>query len=166
MSRIHNPYLFYTKYYIISGAYQVINVVNEILTYSASYSDNMKEYLRNQVASKQVALNEFIRNEQDARVNANHDNDVDEVRRSVNANESVHYHHCSNGYSCHGRVEPVTILDIGVTSTDVNESVHYNHFNDGDSCHGHVERSLCPPSWVHVFVKSTRPSSIRSFFWR
>jgi hypothetical protein len=30
--------------------------------------------------------------------------------RSVNANESVDYHHCSNGYSCHGRVEPVTIL--------------------------------------------------------
>ena len=83
--------------------------------------------------------------------------------RSVNANESVHYHHCSNGYSCHGRVEPVTILDLGVTSTDVNnDSVHYNHFNDGDRCEGHVERSLCPPSWVHVFAKSTRPSSIRT----
>jgi hypothetical protein len=67
--------------------------------------------------------------------------------RSVNANESVHYHHCSNGYSCRGRVEPVTILDLGVTSTDVNnDSVHYNHFNDGDSCQGCVERSLCPPS--------------------
>ena len=31
--------------------------------------------------------------------------------RSVNANESVHYHHCSNGYSCHGRVQPVTVSD-------------------------------------------------------
>ena len=78
MSRIHNPYLFYTKYYIISGAYQVINVVNEILTYSASYSDNMKEYLRNQVASKQVVLNELVRSQHDARINANPDNDVDE----------------------------------------------------------------------------------------
>lgn len=77
MSR-SSPYLFYTEYYLISGAYHIINVVNGILTYSASYSDNMKEYLRNQVASKQVALNEFIRNEQDARVNANPDNDVDE----------------------------------------------------------------------------------------
>ena len=58
---------------------------------------------------------------------------LDPNGRSVNANESVHYHHCSNGYSCHGRVEPVTILDLGVTSTDVNnDSVHYNHFNDGD----------------------------------
>ena len=73
-----SPYLFYTEYYLISGAYQIINVVNGILTYSASYSDNMKEYLRNQVASKQVALNQLIRNEQDARVNANPDNDVDE----------------------------------------------------------------------------------------
>ena len=78
MSRKYNPYLFYTEYYLITGAYQVINVVNGILTYSASYSDNIKEYLRNQVASKQVALNEFIRNEQDARVNANPDNGVDE----------------------------------------------------------------------------------------
>ncbi len=80
-----------------------------------------------------------------------------------NANKSVHYHHCSNGYSCNGRVEPVTILDLGVTSTDVNnDSVHYNHFNDGDRCEGCVERSLCPPSCVHVFAKSTRPSSIRT----
>ena len=82
MSRRHNPYLFYTEYYLISGAYQVINVVNGILTYSASYSDNIKEYLRNQVASKQVVLNELIRNrsENDARVNgnANPDNDLDE----------------------------------------------------------------------------------------
>ena len=82
MSRNNNPYLFYTQYYLISGAYQVINVVNGILTYSASYSDNIKEYLRNQVASKQVVLNELIRNrsENDARVNgnANPDNDLDE----------------------------------------------------------------------------------------
>ena len=64
MSRKYNPYIFYSEYYFISGAYHVINVVNEILTYSASCSDNMKEYLRNQVVSKQVALNESIRNEQ------------------------------------------------------------------------------------------------------
>ncbi len=82
MSRRHNPYIFYTEYYLISGAYQVINVVNGILTYSASYSDNIKEYLRNQVESKQVAWNELIRNNEcDTRVNvnnANTDNDVDE----------------------------------------------------------------------------------------
>jgi len=87
---------------------------------------------------------------------------LDPNGRSVNANKSVHYHHCSNGYSCHGRVELVTVSDLGVTSANANESVHYNHFNDGDSCHGRVERSLCPPSWVHVFANSTRPSSIRT----
>ena len=87
---------------------------------------------------------------------------LDPNGRSVNANESVHYHHCSNGYSCHGRVELVTVSDLGVTSADANECVHYNNFNDGDSCHDRVERSLCPPSWVHVFAKSTRPSSIRT----
>ena len=86
---------------------------------------------------------------------------LDPNGRSVNANKSVHYHHFSNGYSCHGCVEPVTILDLGVTSADANESVHYNHFNNGDSCHGRVKPSLCPPSWVHVFVNSTQPSSIR-----
>jgi len=37
-----------------------------------------------------------------------------------NANKSVHYHHCSNGYSCHGRVEPVTVSDLGVTSAEAN----------------------------------------------
>ena len=87
---------------------------------------------------------------------------LDPNGRSVNANESVHYHHCSNGYSCHGCVELVTVSDLGVTSPDANECVHYNNFNDGDSCHDRVERSLCPPSWVHVFAKSTRPSSIRT----
>jgi len=86
---------------------------------------------------------------------------LDPNGRSVNANETVHYHHCSNGYSCHSHVEPVTILDLGVTSADASESVHYNHFNDVDSCHGRVEQSLCSPSWVHVFAKSTRPSSIK-----
>jgi hypothetical protein len=36
---------------------------------------------------------------------------LDPNGRFVNVNKSVHYHHCSNGYSCHGRVEPVTISD-------------------------------------------------------
>ena len=54
-------------------------------------------------------------------------------------NKSVHYHHCYDGYSCHGRVDQVTVADLG----------------------GHVERSLHPPSWVHVFAKSIQPSSIR-----
>ena len=81
MSNRKNPYLFYTEYYLISGAYQVINVVNGILTYSASYSDNVKEYLRNRVALKQVALNELVRNNEcntGVNVNANPDNDLDE----------------------------------------------------------------------------------------
>jgi hypothetical protein len=98
MSRKYNPYIFYSEYYFISGAYHVINVVNEILTYSASCSDNMKEYLRNQVVSKQVALNESIRNEQHVRVNTDPDNDLDEdgfvvikMRRPKNKNiHSIH----------------------------------------------------------------------------
>jgi len=46
--------------------------------------------------------------------------------RSVNANESVHYHHSINGESCHGRVEPVI-------STNANKSVHYHHSINGES---------------------------------
>ena len=65
---------------------------------------------------------------------------IDPNWRPANANESVHYHHPFNGDSCHGCVDPVTVDDLGVC----------------------VERSLCPPPWVHVFAKSTQPSSIRT----
>ncbi len=60
--------------------------------------------------------------------------------RPANANKSVHYHHPFDSYSCHGHVDPVTVDDLGVC----------------------VEQSLCPPPWVHVFAKSTQPSSIRT----
>ena len=109
----------------------------------------------------------------------------------ANANESVQYHHRNDGDSCHGRVGTVHVDDSGVcrcndliAPTDANdpnvipananESVQYHHRNDGDSCHGRVgtvhvddscgcgECSLSPPSWVHVFAKSNKPSSIRT----
>jgi hypothetical protein len=115
MSNRKNPYLFYTEYYLISGAYQVINVVNGILTYSASYSDNIKEYLRNQVASKQVALNELVhnRNREVTRINANPDGDIDEdgfviikMRRSKkNKNES-------SGSVCTNNIHNVIVQQI------------------------------------------------------
>jgi hypothetical protein len=60
--------------------------------------------------------------------------------RPANANESVHYHHPFNGDSCHCRVDPVTVDDLGVC----------------------VDWSLRPPPWVHVFAKLTQPSSIRT----
>jgi len=40
-----NIFLFYTQYYIISGVYHVVNVVNSILNYSANCSSGVKEYL-------------------------------------------------------------------------------------------------------------------------
>jgi hypothetical protein len=61
MSNQYNQYIQYTEYYLISGAYQVINVVNDILTYSASCSDNFKGYLHSKVVSKEVRLNELSR---------------------------------------------------------------------------------------------------------
>lgn len=78
MTKSHNEYLRYTEYYIMSGAYHIVNVVNEILTQSACYSVNIKEYLRNQVASKEVALNEAIRNNNHGKLIRLNDNDVDE----------------------------------------------------------------------------------------
>ena len=57
---------------------------------------------------------------------------------------------------------------------NADESVQYHHRNDGDSCHGRIgtvhvddsggcgECSCRPPSWVHVFAKSNKPSSIRT----
>jgi len=58
-SYLNNNYLVYTEYYLISSAYHIINAVNELLTYSASYSDNFKGYLHSKVILKQVALNDL-----------------------------------------------------------------------------------------------------------
>ena len=78
MSR-KNPYLFYTEYYLISGAYRVVNILNNVLKYSASYSDNVKGYLHSRVVSKQIMLNEMIHhNDHNSNGNNNNSNDVDE----------------------------------------------------------------------------------------
>jgi hypothetical protein len=74
-------YLLYTEYYIISGVYEIVNVVNEILTYSASCSDNIKGYLHNKVVTKKASLHELMRNQQyiyNDRNNGNENNDIDE----------------------------------------------------------------------------------------
>ena len=113
----NNEYLRYTEYYIISSAYHIANVVNEILTYSASYSDNIKEYLRNQVASKQVALNEISRNESENnnRINASqNDNDVDEdgfivikMRKPKVKNNNNNNNNKSSESSGYGNTDPI-----------------------------------------------------------
>ena len=87
MSNQHNQYIQYTEYYIITSAYHIINVVNDILTYSASCSDNFKGYLHSKVVSKEVQLNELSRYncrqqsiyENDNKKNSNgNDDDLDE----------------------------------------------------------------------------------------
>ena len=80
MSR-KNPYLFYTEYYLISSAYRVVNILNDILKYSASYSDNVTGYLHSRVVSKQIMLNEMIHHNNHHNAhnsNGNNNNDVDE----------------------------------------------------------------------------------------
>jgi hypothetical protein len=139
MSRKYNPYVFYTEYYLISGAYQVINVVNGILTYSASYSDNIKEYLRNQVASKQVALNELIRNNEcNARVNgnANPDNDVDEdgfvviKMRRPKKNKNEFHDSNSNNDNKHDNINGTTNMIHDNINMDQNVTLKSNIHND------------------------------------
>lgn len=76
MSNIKNPYLFYTEYYLISGAYRVVNILNDVLTYSASYSDNIKGYLHSRVVSKQIMLDEMMNHNHNSI--RNNSNDVDE----------------------------------------------------------------------------------------
>jgi len=82
-----SQYVKYTEYYIITSAYHIINVVNEILTFSASCSDNFKGYLHSKVVSKEVQLNELSRryqqsiceNDNSNKKNSNgNDDDVDE----------------------------------------------------------------------------------------
>ena len=75
MSNRKNPYLFYTEYYIISGVYHVVNVVHDVLTYTASYSDNIKGYLHSKVINKKILLDEIVYNNCVAK---NNDTDVDE----------------------------------------------------------------------------------------
>ena len=139
MSRKYNPYVFYTEYYLISGAYQVINVVNGILTYSASYSDNIKEYLRNQVASKQVALNELIRNNEcNARVNgnANPDNDVDEdgfvviKMRRPKKNKNEFHDSNSNNDNKHDNINGSASVIHDNINMDQNVTLKSNIHND------------------------------------
>jgi hypothetical protein len=72
---------------------------------------------------------------------------LDSGGRFAFTNESVHYHHwlgfcLSDGYSCHGGVEQVSLQK-------------------------NVPKSVPPfsgvvPSWVHVFSKSTATSSCRT----
>ena len=54
MSNRTSPYLFFTEYYLISGAYHIVNVVNDVLTYTASCSDHIKGYLQNKVINKNL----------------------------------------------------------------------------------------------------------------
>ena len=77
-------YLLYTgEYYIISGAYHFINVVNEILTYSASYSDNIKGYLHNKVLTKKATLNELAHNNRQSIHSHNGINNINNTNNDV-----------------------------------------------------------------------------------
>jgi len=75
-----NPYLFYTEYYLVSGAYHIVNVVHDVLTYSASCSDNIKGYLHNKVINKKIMLDEIVYNDNNnsSVVKNNNDAGVDE----------------------------------------------------------------------------------------
>lgn len=139
-----SPYLFYTEYYLISGAYHIINIVNGILTYSACYSDNMKEYLRNQVALKQVVLNELIRNENHARTNVNqNDNDIDEdgfvvikmKRPRKNKNEYCH----SNGINCSNSTNCSNNINIVHDNTNNDES---KKLKDDNAIHNDIIQKM------------------------
>ena len=58
-----NKYLFYTQYYLIAGVYHVVNVVNTMLSYSASYSSGVKEYLEEKVLLQKTIIDEIVADE-------------------------------------------------------------------------------------------------------
>ena len=62
--------------------------------------------------------------------------------KSIHANQSVHYHHRTDGYTCHSCVEWVTLQEVGAIEV----------------CPSHVPH----PPWVHVFAKSTWSCSLRT----
>jgi|694.fasta_scaffold35107_4 hypothetical protein len=55
-----NKYLFYTQYYFTAGVYHVVNVVNSILNYSATYSSGVKEYLEEKVLLQKTIIDEIV----------------------------------------------------------------------------------------------------------
>ena len=134
-----SPYLSYTQYYLISGAYHIINIVNGILTYSASYSDNMKEYLRNQVALKQVVLSELIRNENNARTNVNqNDKDIDEdgfVVIKMKRQKKIKNEYCdSNGINGNG----INGNGINILHDNINNYESKILKDDNDNIHSDI----------------------------
>ena len=58
-----NKYLFYTQYYLTAGVYHVVNVVNSILNYSATYSSGVKEYLEEKVQLQKTIIDEINEHE-------------------------------------------------------------------------------------------------------
>ena len=54
-----NKYLFYTQYYLTAGVYHVVNVVNNMLSYSATYSSGVKEYLEEKVLLQKTIIDEI-----------------------------------------------------------------------------------------------------------
>lgn len=58
-----NKYLFYTQYYLTAGVYHVVNVVNNMLSYSASYSSGVKEYLEEKVQLQKTIIDEINEHE-------------------------------------------------------------------------------------------------------
>jgi hypothetical protein len=54
-----NKYLFYTQYYFIAGVYHVVNAVNTLLNYSATYSSGVKEYLEDKVLLQKTIMNDI-----------------------------------------------------------------------------------------------------------
>ena len=55
-----NKYLFYTQYYFTAGVYHVVNVVNSILNYSATYSSGVKEYLEEKVQLQKTIIDDIV----------------------------------------------------------------------------------------------------------
>jgi len=55
-----NKYLFYTQYYLTAGVYHVVNVVNSILNYSATYSSGVKEYLEEKVLLQKTIIDDIV----------------------------------------------------------------------------------------------------------
>ena len=112
--------------------------------------------LSSQGCHNNLAASNFAKVADDAAVVARDgievDADVDEVTASkenksihsfdLSMNKSVHYHHHTYGYSCHGRVKQVTLQEGGAIEV----------------CPSHVP--IQP--WVHVFAKSTRSCSLRT----
>jgi len=103
-----NKYLYYTQYYLITGVYYVVNVVNTMLSYSASYSSGVKEYLEEKVQLQKTIIDEIV---------------ADEIKKKYEFDEDDYVIIKMRKKVATTTTNPALVCDSGAPDPDINATV-------------------------------------------